>query len=75
MSLTKWERLILEVVPELSASGLPPTMTEIGEAIGLRSWGILRQNIQSLEQKGLLRPRPKGRHRGVMLAQPLQPAA
>jgi SOS-response transcriptional repressor LexA len=75
VELTKWERLILEAIPECSQTGFPPTITEIGEAIGLRSWRVLRLSLKSLEDKGFLLPKPKGRHRGIVLASPPKIAA
>jgi SOS-response transcriptional repressor LexA len=75
MELTAWETKVLEAIREISASGLPPTIGEIGEIAGLKSSKVLQLSIKSLQEKGYLRPKPKGRHRGIVLAQPLKTAA
>ncbi len=42
----------------LSERGYPPTMREIGEAVGLSSPSSVKYQLQALEEKGLLRRDP-----------------
>ncbi|ACU84910.1 SOS-response repressor and protease LexA [Brachybacterium faecium] len=58
--LTRRQRLILETINEAVATrGYPPTMREIGDAVGLTSSSSVAHQLQSLERKGFLRRDPK----------------
>ena len=66
--LTPRQRLVLETITaEIAAHGYPPTMREIGDAVGLTSSSSVSHQLQALERKGFLRrdpttPRDGGRH-------------
>ena len=58
--LSRRQRLILETINEaVSAHGYPPTMREIGDAVGLTSSSSVAHQLQALERKGFLRRDPK----------------
>ncbi|HEX7350139.1 transcriptional repressor LexA [Brachybacterium sp.] len=58
--LTRRQRLILVTINEaVAAHGYPPTMREIGDAVGLTSSSSVAHQLQSLERKGFLRRDPK----------------
>ena len=58
--LTRRQRLILETINDAVAThGYPPTMREIGDAVGLTSSSSVAHQLQSLERKGFLRRDPK----------------
>src|SRR5699024_7908404 len=58
--LTRRQRLILETINDaVAAHGYPPTMREIGDAVGLTSSSSVAHQLQSLERKGFLRRDPK----------------
>ncbi|AXK44618.1 transcriptional repressor LexA [Brachybacterium saurashtrense] len=58
--LTRRQRLILETINDAVAErGYPPTMREIGDAVGLTSSSSVAHQLQSLERKGFLRRDPK----------------
>lgn len=57
--LTSRQRLILETIREAVAErGYPPTMREIGEAVGLTSPSSVKHQLMALERKGYLRRDP-----------------
>ncbi|MTV24035.1 transcriptional repressor LexA [Nitriliruptoraceae bacterium ZYF776] len=57
--LTARQRAILEVVhAHVAAHGYPPSVREIGEAVGLRSSSSVHGQLESLEAKGYLRRDP-----------------
>ena len=59
-SLTRRQRRILETITAaISAHGYPPTMREIGDAVGLTSSSSVSHQLQALERKGYLRRDPK----------------
>lgn len=59
-SLTRRQRLILETITAaIAAHGYPPTMREIGDAVGLTSSSSVSHQLQALERKGYLRRDPK----------------
>lgn len=59
-SLTPRQRLVLETITAAIASrGYPPSMREIGEAVGLTSSSSVSHQLQALERKGYLRRDPK----------------
>lgn len=58
--LTLRQRLVLETInAEIAAHGYPPTMREIGDAVGLTSSSSVSHQLQALERKGFLRRDPK----------------
>ena len=58
--LTRRQRLILVTINEaVAAHGYPPTMREIGDAVGLTSSSSVSHQLQALERKGFLRRDPK----------------
>ncbi len=75
MPLSDRQEQILQVIKAFAARGYAPRMEEIGAAVGIRSTFAVRHHIKALETKGYLRPRPKGQHRSIALAEPLKAAA
>ena len=56
MALTKRQQEVLEVVEQyMEQHGYPPTVREIGEAIGLASPSTVHAHLKALEQSGALR--------------------
>lgn len=54
------QRMILETITAaIAARGYPPTMREIGDAVGLTSPSSVSHQLQALERKGFLRRDPK----------------
>ncbi len=65
--LTSLENRMLEFIREyLARHGEAPTMTEIGQAIGVNSKGTVHRYVQSLRQKGKLEQTERG-WRGIRL--------
>ncbi|MGO1284266.1 MAG: transcriptional repressor LexA [Brachybacterium sp.] len=59
-ALTRRQRLILETInAAIATHGYPPTMREIGDAVGLTSSSSVAHQLQALERKGFLRRDPK----------------
>ena len=57
--LTTREKSILEFIRQkIWASGVPPTVREIGEAVGLRSTSTVHNYLKRLELKGAIRKNP-----------------
>jgi repressor LexA len=57
--LTPRQRKVLEVIREsVEARGYPPSMREIGEAVGLTSSSSVAHQLATLERKGFLRRDP-----------------
>jgi repressor LexA len=57
--LTKRQQRILEVIREtVAARGYPPSVREIGEAVGLRSPSSVHSQLATLERGGFLRKDP-----------------
>lgn len=57
--LTTREKSILEFIRQkIWASGFPPTVREIGEAVGLRSTSTVHNYLKRLELKGAIRKNP-----------------
>jgi repressor LexA len=57
--LTPRQRRIVEFIREtLNERGYPPTVREIGEAVGLTSSSSVHSQLANLERKGLLRKDP-----------------
>ena len=58
--LTRRQRLVLETInAAIAAHGYPPSMREIGDAVGLTSSSSVSHQLQALERKGFLRRDPK----------------
>jgi repressor LexA len=57
--LTQRQRRVLEVIKEsVERRGYPPTIREIGEAVGLTSTSSVSHQLQTLQKKGFLRRDP-----------------
>lgn len=57
---TQRQRHILETITAaIAAHGYPPTLREIGDAVGLTSPSSVSHQLQALEKKGFLRRDPK----------------
>ena len=68
--LTRRQRLVLETISDIvAARGYPPSMREIGDAVGLTSSSSVAHQLQTLERKGFLRRDPK-RPRAMEVAMP-----
>lgn len=52
--LSENQRLILEYLKERISDGVPPSVREIGQAVGLRSTSSVQSNLDALEQKGYI---------------------
>ncbi|GAA1484507.1 transcriptional repressor LexA [Brachybacterium fresconis] len=73
--LTRRQRLVLETINDaVSAHGYPPTMREIGDAVGLTSSSSVSHQLQALERKGFLRRDPK-RPRAMEVVMPEEDGA
>ncbi|WP_066582219.1 transcriptional repressor LexA [Cellulomonas timonensis] len=67
--LTPRQRLVLETVrAAVESRGYPPSMREIGEAVGLTSPSSVKHQLTSLERKGYLRRDPN-RPRAIEVVQ------
>lgn len=49
------EQILIFIKQEISQKGYPPTVREIGKAIGLSSSSTVHNHLAKLEQKGLIR--------------------
>lgn len=68
--LTLRQRLILQMIQEsIEGRGYPPTIREMGEAVGLASPSSVTHQLKALEAKGFLRRDPK-RPRALMVHLP-----
>ncbi|GIG37220.1 transcriptional repressor LexA [Cellulomonas pakistanensis] len=68
--LTPRQRLVLETVrASVEARGYPPSMREIGDAVGLTSPSSVKHQLTALERKGYLRRDPN-RPRAIEVVQP-----
>ena len=68
-SLSQRQRLILDVIKRsMEKRGYPPTVREIGAAVGLCSTCTVHKHLNSLEQRGYIRRNPLI-SRSVMLAE------
>ncbi|WP_420113954.1 transcriptional repressor LexA [Pseudactinotalea sp.] len=57
--LTERQQRIMEAIrSSLATRGYPPTMREIGDAVGLASPSSVKYQLQTLEEKGFLRRDP-----------------
>jgi repressor LexA len=72
--LTWRQRKVLQVIKDsVQRRGYPPSMREIGEAVGLTSTSSVSYQLSTLQSKGYLR-RDAGRPRTVEVRLPGQPA-
>ena len=68
--LTPRQRLVLETVrASVESRGYPPSMREIGDAVGLTSPSSVKHQLTALERKGFLRRDPN-RPRAIEVVQP-----
>lgn len=68
--LTPRQRLVLETVRQsVESRGYPPSMREIGDAVGLTSPSSVKHQLMALERKGYLRRDPN-RPRAIEVVQP-----
>lgn len=68
-ALTARQRLVLDTITEsLSQRGYPPSMREIGEAVGLASPSSVKHQLAALERKGYVRRDPN-RPRAIEIVQ------
>jgi repressor LexA len=68
--LTPRQRRVLETIRRsVSSRGYPPTMREIGEAVGLASPSSVKHQLATLERKGYLRRDPN-RPRAIEVVDP-----
>jgi repressor LexA len=59
MKLSKRQQQIMDFIKrEVKAKGYPPSVREIGEAVGLASSSTVHGHLERLEQKGFLRRDP-----------------
>jgi repressor LexA len=57
--LTNRQRMVLEYIAQsVEARGYPPSMREIGDAVGLASPSSVKHQLASLERKGFIRRDP-----------------
>ena len=57
--LTQRQRMVLEVIRDsVQRRGYPPSMREIGEAVGLTSTSSVSHQLRALQRKGFLRRDP-----------------
>ena len=52
--LNKTQRKVYEFLLERTQDGVPPSVREIGERVGLRSTSSVQANLDALEQKGFI---------------------
>jgi repressor LexA len=72
--LTQRQRMVLEVIRDsVQRRGYPPSMREIGEAVGLTSTSSVSHQLRTLQRKGYLRRDPN-RPRAVEVRVPGQTA-
>lgn len=69
--LSERQRRILDVIQDgVTSRGYPPTLREIGRAVGLAASSSVAYHLRELEEKGLLQ-RDRGRPRALSLRLPL----
>ena len=72
--LTPRQQMIFEFIKdEVRKKGYPPSVREIGEAIGLRSSSTVHAHLEKLEQKGYIR-RDRTKPRAIEILVPDPPA-
>ena len=57
-SINRTQKKIYEYLMERSQSGVPPTVREIGAAVGLKSTSSVQSNLDALEQAGYIERDP-----------------
>jgi repressor LexA len=73
--LTARQRMVLEVIRDsVQRRGYPPSMREIGEAVGLTSTSSVSHQLRALQRKGFLLRDPN-RPRAVVVRMPGSPTA
>lgn len=73
--LTKMQQRIYEYIAEaLRTQGYPPSVREIGEAVGLKSPSTVHFHLKHMEEMGVL-TKGAGKGRALTLAQPPQEAS
>ena len=73
--LTHRQRLVLDTIRSaVERRGYPPSMREIGEAVGLTSPSSVSHQLETLQRKGYLRRDPN-RPRAIELTSPGEPRA
>ena len=66
--LTRRQRMVLDVITKVGEErGYPPTIREIGEALGIKSTNGVNDHLKALERKGYLL-RDKSKSRALRLA-------
>lgn len=71
LKLSERQRRILEVIQDgVTSRGYPPTLREIGRAVGLAASSSVAYHLRELEEKGLLQ-RDRGRPRALSVRLPL----
>ncbi len=66
--LTKRQQRILRYIWEsITGRGYPPSIREIGQAVGISSTSVVNYNLERLEQEGLIE-RDRGYSRGLRLS-------
>jgi repressor LexA len=63
------EQIYAFIVTYIQANGMPPTIREIGDALGIASTGHVDYHLKSLEKQGRISRLP-GLARGIRLSQP-----
>ena len=57
--LTKRQTMILDyIIRQIDAKGYPPSVREIGEAVGLQSTSTVHSHLTQMERKGYIRRDP-----------------
>ncbi len=71
MNYTAAQQAILELIAErIEAEGVPPSQTEIAQALGYRSVRAAQYHLEALERVGAIERVP-GRARGIRLLKPV----
>ena len=74
MALSERQKKILEFLQSfLLESGYPPTIREIGEAVGISSTSVVNYNLNALQRDGYIY-RDKTVSRGIKLVEPVEQA-
>ena len=70
--MTKMQQRIYDCIAEaLQRQGYPPSVREIGEAVGLKSPSTVHFHLKHMEEMGVL-TKGAGKGRALTLAQPVQ---
>ena len=68
LHLTPRERDVVKAIRNLTdVNGKPPTLTELGESVGLRSTKTVRGHLERLSEKKVVKPRRRYAVRGIVL--------